>query len=149
MKKSLILLNLLTVFSINIFAQKVEKLILLENEIPNEYKIVESNKCKSIQSTLLFKNPEMYEMLYGKIVSKKIQNFENSKDSGSVLYLEFEKKFESESFIKGLIWGGSKNPTEKNPEEIMVKNNILVIWSFNKISKLKEISKKKIELEIK
>ena len=149
MKKSFILVNFLLVFSINIFAQKTEKMILFENEIPKEYKITENNQCKSMQATLLFKNPEMYEMIYGKIKSKKIQNFENPEDSGSVLYIEFEKNFKSESFIKGLIWGKSKNPTDKNPEEILVKNNILVIWSFDKKSKLKEISKKKIELEIK
>lgn len=149
MKKYFILLNFLIVFSINIVAQNTEKIVLLENEIPKEYKITENNQCKSIQATLLFKTPEMYEMIYGKIKSKKVQNFENPKDSGSVLYVEFEKKFESESFIRGLIWGESKNPTKKNPEEIMVKNNILVIWSFDKNSRLKEISKKKVELEIK
>jgi hypothetical protein len=65
------------------------------------------------------------------------------------MYLEFEKNFESESFIKGLIWGKNKKPTNENPEEIFVKENILIIWSFEENSELKKLSKKKIELEMK
>jgi hypothetical protein len=133
----------------NIFSQQIEKMKLSENEITKEYRITENNQSKSIQASTLFKNPEMYEMIYGKIKSKEIQNFENAKDSGSIMYLEFEKNFESESFIKGLIWGKNKKPTNENPEEIFVKENILIIWSFEENSELKKLSKKKIELEMK
>ena len=91
----------------------------------------------------------MYEMIYGKIKSKEIQNFESSQDSGSILYLKFENDFENENFIKGLIWGKSKKPTNGNPEEIFIKKNTVIIWSFEKESVLKELSKKKIELEMK
>lgn len=149
MKKIIMLVSCLMIFSLNIFSQKIEKMKLLENEIPAEYKISEKNQCKSIQASTLFENPEMYEMIYGKIKSKKIQNFENTKDSGSILYLEFEKNFKGESFIQGLIWGGNKKPTNENPEEILVKDKILIIWSFNRESELKNLSKKKIDLEMK
>jgi hypothetical protein len=131
------------------FAQNISKLKLTENEISEEYKITENNQCKSIQASTLFKNPEMYEMIFGKIKSKEIQNFENSKDSGSILYLEFDEKFQNESFLKGLLWGKSDKPTNKNPEEIFVKNNILIIWSFKNDSELKKLSKKKLESELK
>ncbi|MCD1116968.1 hypothetical protein [Chryseobacterium turcicum] len=118
---------------------------LTESEIPKEYKLTEENQCKSIQASILFNNPKMYEMIFGKIKSQEIQNFESSKDSGSILYLEFANKFESESFVKSLLWGTSNKPTNKNPEEIYFKNNILIIWSFNKESELKKLSKTKVE----
>ena len=149
MKNYLLFIGSLLMFSMNIFSQKIEKIKLTKLEIPKEYKLTENSQCKSIQANLLFKNPEMYQMIYGKIKSKEIQNFESSQDSGSILYLEFEKDFESENFIKGLIWGKSKKPTDGNPEEIFVKKNTVIIWSFEKESVLKELSKKKIELEMK
>ena len=149
MKNYLLFIGSLLMFSMNIFSQKIEKIKLTELEIPKEYKLTENSQCKSIQANLLFKNPEMYEMIYGKIKSKEIQNFESSQDSGSILYLKFENDFENENFIKGLIWGKSKKPTNGNPEEIFIKKNTVIIWSFEKESLLKELSKKKIELEMK
>ena len=149
MKNYLLFIGSLLMFSMNIFSQKIEKIKLTELEIPKEYKLTENSQCKSIQANLLFKNPEMYEMIYGKIKSKEIQNFESSQDSGSILYLKFENDFENENFIKGLIWGKSKKPTNGNPEEIFIKKNTVIIWSFEKESVLKELSKKKIELEMK
>ena len=148
MKKIILITSCLIMFTISLFSQKLEKIKLTELEIPAEYKLSENSQCKSIQASTLFKNPEMYEMIYGKIKNKQIQNFENAKDSGSVLYIEFEKNFENESFIKSLIWGKSDKPTKKNPEEIFVKNNVLIIWSFEDKSELKIISKKKIEIEL-
>ena len=147
MKKNLILISCLLICSLQMFSQKIEKMKLTKNEIPKEYKLTEENQCKSIQASTFFKNPKMYEMIYGKIKSKEIQNFENSTDSGSILYLEFEEKFESESFVKSLLWGKSDKPTNKNPEEIYFINNILIIWSFNKESELKKLSKTKVESE--
>ena len=149
MKNYLLFIGSLLMFSMNIFSQKIEKIKLTELEIPKEYKLTENSQCKSIQANLLFKNPEMYEMIYGKIKSKEIQNFKSSQDSGSILYLKFENDFENENFIKGLIWGKSKKPTNGNPEEIFIKKNTVIIWSFEKESVLKELSKKKIELEMK
>ena len=147
MKKYLMLIICLVIYSTNMFSQKIEKMKLSELEIPKDYKLTEESRCKSIQASIFFKNPEMYEMIYGKIKSKEVQNFENETDSGSILYLEFEEKFESISFVKGLIWGKSDKPTSKNPEEIYVENNILIIWSFNKESELKKLSKAKVESE--
>ena len=147
MKKYLLLISCLVICSTNMFSQKIEKMKLSELEIPKDYKLTEDDQCKSIQASIFFKNPNMYEMIYGKIKSKEVQNFENATDSGSILYLEFEEKFESVSFVNSLIWGKSDKPTSKNPEEIYVENNILIIWSFNKESELKKLSKAKVELE--
>ena len=146
MKNTLLLL--LFIASSNLFAQNFDKLKLAENEIPNDYKLTEESKCISIQACTFYKNPGMYSALIGKIKSKEIQNFENKRDSGSIMYFEFEKDFEMQGFIEGLLWGGKK-PTKEHPEEFFSWKNILIIWSFSQNSDLKKISKEKIELEFK
>lgn len=143
-----ILFILLITLSSNLFAQNFEKLKLTENEIPNGYKLTKESKCISIQACTFYESPGMYSGLIGKVKSKEIQNFENKKDSGSIMYFEFEKDFEMKGFLEGLLWGGKKS-TKEHPEEIFVWKNILIIWSFSQNSELKKISKEKIELELK
>lgn len=146
MKNILFLFAIL--YSFNTSAQKFEKIKLTENEIPTEYKLTNEPQCISIQACTFYENPDMYEILIGKLKSKDIQNFENNKDSGSIMYFEFKKKFEMESFLKGLLWGGNK-PTGEHPEQIFVKDQILIIYSFPLKSSLVEVSKKKVETELK
>ncbi len=143
-----ILLILFFTTSSNLFAQNFDKLKLAENEILEGYKLVEESKCISIQACTFYKNPEIYSGLIGKIKNKEIQNFENKKDSGSIMYFEFEKDFEMKGFLEGLLWGGKK-PTKEHPEEFFIWKNILIIWSFSQNSELKKASKGKIELALK
>lgn len=129
----------------SLVAQNIEKLKLVDNEIPKEYALTEKEKAFSIQARLFYKNPDMYSMIIGKVKNKEVQNFEGSNDSGSIMYFEFEENFTAERFLKGLLWGQSKKPTNEHPEEIFVKGNLLLIWSFTKNSPLKLLSKNKIE----
>jgi hypothetical protein len=135
-------------YSFNTSAQTFDEIKLAENEIPTEYKLTNEPQCISIQACAFYDSPDMYEILIGKLKSKDIQNFENKKDSGSIMYFEFEKKFEMESFLKGLLWGGNK-ATREHPEQIFVKDKILIIYSFPLKSSLVEVSKKKVETELK
>jgi hypothetical protein len=146
MKNILFLFAIL--YSFNTSAQTFEKIKLTENEIPTEYKPTNESQCISIQACTFYESPDMYEAIIGKLKSKDIQNFENKKDSGSIMYFEFEKKFEMESFLKGLLWGGNK-ATREHPEQIFVKDKILIIYSFPLKSSLVEVSKKKVETELK
>ncbi|QBN17493.1 hypothetical protein [Flavobacterium nackdongense] len=146
MKNILFLFAIL--YSFNTSAQTWEKIKLAENEIPAEYKLTNESQCISIQACTFYKRPDMYESFIGKLKSKDIQNFENKKDSGSIMYFEFEEKFEMESFLKGLLWGGNK-ATREHPEQIYVKDKILIIYSFPLKSSLVEVSKKKLETELK
>jgi hypothetical protein len=146
MKKIFLLLLFIT--SSTLFAQNFDKLMLTENEIPNEYKLTKESKCISIQACTFYENPGMYSVLIGNVKSKEIQNFENKKDSGSIMYFEFEKDFEMQGFLEGLLWGGKKS-TKEHPEEFFVWKNILIIWSFSQNSELKKISKEKIGLALK
>lgn len=133
----------------DLVAQNIEKLKILENEMPKEYKLTENDKAISIQARLFYKNPDMYSMIIGKVKNKEVQNFVSSNDSGSIMYFEFEDDFSGESFLKGLLWGQSKKPTNEHPEEIFVKGNLLIIWSFTKNSELKILSKNKVETLLK
>lgn len=146
MKNKLLLLLFIT--SSNLFAQNFDKLKLAENEIPNNYKLTEESKCISIQACTFYTNPGMYSALIGKVKSKEIQNFEGKKDSGSIMYFEFEKDFEMQGFLEGLLWGEKKSSKE-HPEEIFVKDKILIIYSFPLESNLVKVSKKKVETELK
>ena len=85
----------------------------------------------------------MYGMLIGKLKSKTIQNFDNKKDKGCIMYFEFEDGFKGDGFLGGLLWGGDK-PTKEHPEQYYAKGNFLIIWSFKKGSPIIKISKDKI-----
>jgi hypothetical protein len=86
----------------------------------------------------------MYEMLIGKLKTKRIQNFDNKKDKGSIMYFEFEDDFKGDGFLGGLLWGGDK-PTKEHPEEYYTNGKFLIIWSFKKGSLITKTSKDKIK----
>ena len=98
---------------------------------------------KSIQAGTFYEQTDMYESLIGKIKNKTFQSYESKDDKGAIYYYEFEENFDRQDFLEGLLWGGKK-PTKAHPEEIFVKDNILVIWSFADKSELKKISKDKV-----
>nr|WP_315195134.1 hypothetical protein [uncultured Flavobacterium sp.] len=142
MKKLLFVFTILSFFGVT--AQSFDKIKLEENELPAGYKLTDEPKCISIQACTFYDKPQMYDFLIGKVKSKDIQNFENKKDSGSIMYFEFENKFEMESFLEGLFWGGKK-ATREHPEQILVKDKILIVYSFPLENDLIEVSQKKVE----
>ncbi|RZJ65425.1 MAG: hypothetical protein EOO50_13970 [Flavobacterium sp.] len=146
MKKTLFFFSLIFCFTLS--AQGFEKIKLFESEIPSGYKLTNTMQCISIQACTFYKNPEMYSAIIGKLKSKDVQNFENKKDGGSIMYFEFEKNFEMESFLQSLLWGGKK-ATKEHPEQILIKDKIVIIYCFPLESNLAEISKKKVETELK
>ena len=98
MKKIILLFTLVS--SIHLSAQGFEKIKLSESEIPSGYLSTDAPQCISIQACTFYESPGMYSALIGKLKSKDIQNFENKKDGGSIMYFEFEKDFEMEAFCK-------------------------------------------------
>lgn len=146
MKKILFVFTILSFFGLS--AQSFDKIKLAENEIPAGYKLTNKPQCISIQACTFYNNPQMYDFLIGKVKSKDVQNFENKKDSGSIMYFEFENKFEMENFLQGLFWGGKK-ATQEHPEQIFVKDKILIVYSFPLESDLMKVSQKKIEDQLK
>ncbi len=145
MKKLFYSITFLFLISTNLFSQSLEKLKLSAEELPEEYRLTEETQCKSIHPCLFYKQSDLYSSIVGKIKSKKIQNFVSEKDSGSIMYFEFEKEFEGEKFLKGLLWG-SDQPSKLHPEELIAKGKILVIYSFDKDSGLKKLSQDKVKL---
>ena len=130
--------------SSNLFSQSLEKLKISSEELPKEYTFTEETQCKSIQACMFYKQTDLYSSFLGKIKSKEIQNFISKKDSGSIMYFEFEKNFDGEGFLKGLLWGSDK-PSKSHPEEFIVKGKILIIYSLEKDSELKKLSQNKIK----
>ena len=128
--------------------QNIDSLQLTDKEIPENYSLTKDNNCISIQAYTLYDKPEMYGMLIGKLKTKKIQNFDNKKDKGCIMYFEFEDGFKGDGFLDGLLWGGDK-PTREHPEQYFAKGNFLIIWSFKKGSLITKTSKDKIETLLK
>ena|SRR5687768_10234560 len=117
---------------------------LTEQEIPEKYKTSEEILAKSIQPKIFYNNPDLYEGILGSVKSKGFQSFESQEDKGTVFFFEYEEKVEGEGFLEGLLWGGTK-PTKDHPEEYLIKDNILIIWSFVRKSEIKDLSKQKIK----
>jgi hypothetical protein len=130
-------------FSLNLLGQNIDSLQLTAKEIPENYSISSDNNCISIQARMLFDNPGIYQMIIGKVKNKLIQSFESKKESGCIIYFEFESEFKAKAFLEGLLWGESK-PSKEHPEEYFSKGNFLVIWSFKKGSLIKKVSEEKI-----
>jgi hypothetical protein len=127
------------------WGQTLDSLKLTLNETPEKYKTIDETLCKSIQAKILFDKPEMYSFILGSLKEKTFQSFQSANDEGSILYFEFEEDItEAKGFLAGLVWGGNK-PTKEHPEEFIIRDKLLIIWSFSKSSELKNISKEKIE----
>ena len=141
--KRLTLTFLATAIYCSTYGQGFEKLKLTDTEVPDKYKPTDEMLYKSIQAGTFYEQTDLYESLIGKIKNKDFQSYESKDDKGAIYYFEFEKNFERQEFLEGLLWGGKK-PTKAHPEEYFVKDNILVIWSFADKSELKKISKDKV-----
>ena len=143
MKKLIKMLTFALFLTIKTNGQNIDSLQLTEKEVLENYSFTKDNNCISVQACSFYNDPGMYGMLIGKLKQKKIQNFDNKKDKGCIMYFEFEDGFKGDGFLGGLLWGGNK-PTKEHPEEYYTKGNFLIIWSFKKGSPLTKISKNKI-----
>lgn len=100
------------------------------SEFSSSYKQSKKIKCQSIQSTLLYKNPELYSYILGNNTHKEFQTFKYKGKKGSILYFEFDQETENGVvFLENLLWGGNK-PNKSHPEIIFTKDNVLIILSF-------------------
>ena len=127
-----------------LFGQTIDSLKLKDTEIPVGYS--KSNKllCVTPHADSFYNQTDLYETFLGKVTKKEFQSFNKKGDKGSILYFEFEEEFKGQTFLNGLLWGQESEPTKSEPDEYFVKGNILIIWSFNLKSELKQISKTKV-----
>jgi hypothetical protein len=126
------------------FGQTVDSLKLNETEIPAGYSTSDKLICVTPHASSFYNETDLYETFLGKVTKKQFQSFEKNGEKGSILYFEFEKEFTGQGFIEGLLWGQHAKPTKFEPDEYYAKGNILIIWSFNLKSELKQISKTKV-----
>ena len=145
MKKLFYSVAFLLLMCTNLFSQSIEKLKISGEELPKEYVMTKETQCKSVQACAFYKQTDLYSSFLGKVKSKEIQNFQSKKDSGSIMYFEFENDFDGEGFLKGLLWG-SELPSKLHPEEFIAKGKFLIIYSFEKDSELKKLAQNKQKL---
>jgi hypothetical protein len=126
------------------FGQSIDSLKLSDAEIPAGYSKSDEIICVTPHGCSFYDQTDLYESFVGKVTKKEFQSYYKKGDGGSILYLEFEKEFDGQSFLNGLLWGHGSKPTKAEPDEYYSKGKILIIWSFNLKSELKLISKAKI-----
>lgn len=128
-----------------------DSLMLRDADLPEGRHFAKMSHIKSIQAATLYKDPTMYSFIIGDVEQKAAQSIDGSDaENGSVLYFRFSKPLGDHGFIDGLIWGEDMAPTEEHPEEILAKDNVMVILSFPKGSStgkgIKELMMKRLGL---
>jgi hypothetical protein len=126
------------------FGQTIDSLKLNDTEIPAGYSKSTEMLCVTPHACSFYNQTDLYETFLGKITKKEFQSFDKKGDIGTILYFEFDKDFKGQSFLGALLWGQGKKPTKSEPDDYYAKGNILIIWSFNLKSELKQISKAKV-----
>jgi hypothetical protein len=139
----------LFLLSLQMIGQSIDSLKITEKDLPKDYSFTQDSKCISIQACTFYDMTDTYAALIGKVKNKLVQNFKSPKDSGSIMYFEYEDEFQGAGFVQGLLWGEDKKTSAEHPEEYYAKGKILVIWSFTKTSPLKMISKDKVKKKLK
>ncbi|MEP7220708.1 MAG: hypothetical protein ABI876_17410 [Bacteroidota bacterium] len=129
----------------------IDSLKLTEKDLVAGYTFSEKSHIRSFQANTYYESPGTFSRITGLIEQKSSQSIEGPNgDNGTILFLRFRGPFNGDGFIQGLIWGNGDGPTAENPEEILIKDDMLVIISFNKGStmggKIKEIIKRKMGL---
>ncbi|MEO7978952.1 hypothetical protein [Flavobacterium sp.] len=145
MKITISLSVLFMLLTTTIFSQTITDLKLKGKEIPKTYTLSDGNNCVSPQACTFYNDIETYTNIVGKVKSKAIQSFKSKKDSGSIMYFEFENRFKGERFLQGMLWGKEGQPSEEHPEEYVAKGKFLIIWSFHADSPIRENSEAKVD----
>lgn len=114
-------------------------------DLPSGYQFTEKLMCKSNQAKSLYKSVDSYQDDMGKVVYQSYQSVKAGKDSGTILYFQFQSKRDRDNFLRNHLWGNDGHATSAHPEEYaLYLGTVLVIWSTNLDSKLKEVSQKHI-----
>jgi hypothetical protein len=126
-------------------AQSLDSMMLKDAEVPQGYKKSTELICATPHACSLYDQVDLYESLLGKVTTKTFQSYNKKGDKGSILYFEFDKPFTAQGFLNGLLWGNETKPSRAEPDEYFAKGKMLIIWSFNLKSEIKQISKAKIQ----
>jgi hypothetical protein len=145
MKITIPLSVLFLLLSTTLFSQTIADLKLKPKEIPKTYALSDGNICITPQACNFYNDIATYSNFVGTVKSKSIQSFKSKKDSGSIMYFEFDHTFKGDRFLQGLLWGKDGQPTDEHPEEYLAKGKFLIIWSLRSDSAIKEKSETKIE----
>jgi hypothetical protein len=127
------------------FGQPIDSLKLKDVEIPRGYSKSDQLMCVTPHASSLYDQVDLYASFFGKVTNKAFQSYYKKGDKGSILYFEFDKAFVAQAFLNGLLWGQETKPTKSEPDEYYTKGNILIIWSYNLNSELKQISEAKVK----
>ncbi len=130
----------------NALAQSVDSLKLFPSEIPAGYVEVTEMLNKAYHPVLIYENNDLVSDNLGTIKNKTYQSLKGRGDKGTVFIIELEKPMENTDWLKPFLYGPSEMaPSAMHPEEFIIHDRFLIIWSFEINSKIKQISKEKIQ----
>lgn len=118
---------------------------LTEKDVPVGYQFITRLKCQSSNVTALYKNIASFENELGKVVHTNFQTLKANKETGTILYFQFENAKDSKAFLDNYLWGNEGKPTIAHPEEYAAYGKFLVIWSTGLNSEIKKASQNMIE----
>ncbi len=153
MKRILLILVLVILAPLIALAEGVEektaKSYRLEiSDLPNGYRFVDKVMCRSIQPSIYYEDPELYNFIFSSPVEKSHQSIEGPGEKGSILYFQYKNNVPKNfvTFLRGLFYGEENKPTKLHPEEFKVKDNLVVVWClYGSKNEVKSISKNKVK----
>lgn len=109
-----------------------DKLRLTSHDIENMATFSNELHLYSMQTSLLYKNPEISGVILPKCIAKEYQSVSDGVNKGSILYFKFDSNLDGSArgYLTGLLYGESGKPSSQHPEIIEVKNDMLIIYSF-------------------
>ena len=109
-----------------------DKLKLTGSDIENIATFSDELHLYSMQTTILYNNPDIYSSILGQCVAKEYQSLTNGDEKGSILFFQFDSNIEGKgiSFLTGLLYGDTEKPSNAHPEVIKAKDNTLILYSF-------------------
>ncbi len=128
----------------------IDSILLKTSDLPDGYKLTDKDLAITPQASSLYNDLSMYTMMFKlTVIDKNSQSIKSSKDKGTIFIYVFKEPADKFSgFVEGYIWGTDK-PNDEHPDEIITKDNLMIVLSFKKDSKIKELYKAKIKEIIK
>lgn len=114
-----------------------EKVKFTEKDI-TAYKLQYVRHFYSRQQVIFYNNTDIYESVLPKLEEKYTQSICTDNEEGTVFFYYFADNLDSksESFLKGLFYGAEGVPSQDNPEQFLIKDNMLIVFSYQYKSKV-------------
>ncbi len=131
----LLAITLFVSFSLGVYAKDYtpDDLKLKKGDLPKGYDLGNKIATISPKPISFYEKPDMNDAL-PLPEKKEFQEFvEKGKARGTIMYFQYKTPKDAEKvkkYLTGFLWGGSKKPSNDNPEEIFLFDNLVMVLCF-------------------